>query len=439
MTNPRDPDSGLEELLRSSLHGEAETISPSGDGLARIQQRTAARGRRLWLRPVAVVGGAAVAAAAGFTAYAVTSSQQNGRDTVSANNPTPLPPTTPPATPTTSTTPTAARRLRSSRPRLLPVHLCGAGAELGGAARAVAQPWIVDPVAEAKNFVKNYVLVDGVDQLDGFTSRQAHGDGHPGTHDHRRRFEPAGEGDNRASCSGSARPGWCTAPSIPRRHAQGRVACERRACHLSGDGHAALASGSTRPSGVDVRHHRHPSRRTSGHAGSARNATWSATVAFAPPADPRGAVVVDRRGAVDFRPGAMRGDRRARSIRSRPVTRQYFYAVKNNRISKFSSQNGASLVYLTEAGSPGDSVSDPQLVGDQVYFLAGPSCANSIQSVPSRAATRRPSRPQIPATRSPATASTSRRSTRYYETACVAATSPAARLVINTLRQRHAA
>ena len=73
MTNPREPDSRLEDLLRSSLHGEAETISPSGDGLARIQQRTAARGRRLWLRPVAVVGGAAVAAVAGFTAYAVTS------------------------------------------------------------------------------------------------------------------------------------------------------------------------------------------------------------------------------------------------------------------------------------------------------------------------------------------------------------------------------
>src|SRR5436305_3808912 len=103
MTNPREPDSRLEELLRSSLHGEAETISPSGDGLARIQQRTAARGRRLWLRPVAVVGGAAVAAAAGFTAYAVTSAQHDGSDSVSAPSPTVIP-STPAATVSSSPT-----------------------------------------------------------------------------------------------------------------------------------------------------------------------------------------------------------------------------------------------------------------------------------------------------------------------------------------------
>src|SRR5206468_10366429 len=93
MTNPREPDSRLEDLLRSSLHGEAETITPSGDGLARIQQRTAARGRRLWLRPVAVVGGAAVAAAAGFTAYAVTSANHHDSDTSVLKQPTIIPST----------------------------------------------------------------------------------------------------------------------------------------------------------------------------------------------------------------------------------------------------------------------------------------------------------------------------------------------------------
>src|SRR3954471_15812105 len=101
MTYPRDPDSGLEELLRSTLHGEAETVTPSGDGLARIQQRTAARGRRLWLRPVAVVGGAAVPPVAGFTAYAVTSSHDNGPDSVAIDNPPPVA-TSPVVTPTAS-------------------------------------------------------------------------------------------------------------------------------------------------------------------------------------------------------------------------------------------------------------------------------------------------------------------------------------------------
>src|SRR3954449_13254019 len=91
MTYPRDPDSGLEELLRSTLHGEAETVTPSGDGLARIQQRTAAHGRRLWLRPVAVVGGAAVAAAAGFTADAATSATPHGNDTLLSTPPAGVP------------------------------------------------------------------------------------------------------------------------------------------------------------------------------------------------------------------------------------------------------------------------------------------------------------------------------------------------------------
>src|SRR3954454_9331358 len=107
MTNPREPDSRLEDLLRSSLHGEAETISPSGDGLARIQQRTAARGRRLWLRPVAVVGGAAVAAVAGFTAYAVTSANHSAHDSL-LSKPPPVVPTTPQTCPYPTPTPSNA-------------------------------------------------------------------------------------------------------------------------------------------------------------------------------------------------------------------------------------------------------------------------------------------------------------------------------------------
>src|SRR5436305_5203280 len=151
MTNPREPDSRLEELLRSSLHGEAETISPGGDGLARIQQRTAARSRRMWLRPVAVVGAAAVAAAAGFTAYAVTSAHHDERDSVASHNPTVLP-----STPATAPSPTT-----SKAPPVAPVFPATAFYPFTSAAQEqsweaqngpVAQPWIVDPVAEAKNF-----------------------------------------------------------------------------------------------------------------------------------------------------------------------------------------------------------------------------------------------------------------------------------------------
>src|SRR4051794_21989431 len=166
MTNPREPDSRLEDLLRSSLHGEAETISPSGDGLARIQQRTAARGRRLWLRPVAVVGGAAVAAAAGFTAYAVTSANDNGRDSVASDTPTPpVVATSPAATPTTSTSPTAPAGPVFPATAFYPFTSAAQEHSWEAQRGYVAQPWVLDPVAAAKNFLKSYVLADGVDKV----------------------------------------------------------------------------------------------------------------------------------------------------------------------------------------------------------------------------------------------------------------------------------
>ena len=106
MTFPRDPDSSLEELLRSAMQGEADSISPAGDGLARIQQRVAARrSQRFWLRPVAVVGAAAFAGGAGFTAYALTA-HPDTKDSVAINPGPTVSPTVEPTTPT-STSPTA--------------------------------------------------------------------------------------------------------------------------------------------------------------------------------------------------------------------------------------------------------------------------------------------------------------------------------------------
>ena len=42
-----EPDDGFDALLRDSMHGEAETVMPAGDGLSRIQQRVASRRARL--------------------------------------------------------------------------------------------------------------------------------------------------------------------------------------------------------------------------------------------------------------------------------------------------------------------------------------------------------------------------------------------------------
>jgi len=431
MTYPRDPDSGLEELLRSTLHGEAETVTPGGDGLARIQQRTAARGRRLWLRPVAVVGGAAVAAAAGFTAYAVTSSHQNDRDTVTANNPPSLPPSTPPVTPTTSTTPTAP---------VAPVFPASAFYPFTSAAQEqsweaqrgqIAQPWIVDPVASAKNFVKSYVLADGVDQVMG-----SHLGKRTATVTLGRTMTDGGSNRQvKVTTVNLQRFGkaWLVTGAVDPT-ALLQIASPARSAHVtspvtvSGPGFGVDEAVSVDVAAIGTR-----LSASSGHVSFGGGVpTWSTTVAFAPPADARGAVIVTQGSAADS--GLARIVVTGVTFDSQSSGYpSYFYAVKNNRITKYSSRDGSSLVYLTKPAVAGTTVTDPQLVGDQVYFLAGPSCANSIQSVPVTGG-------------DPTTVATADagyeisgfsvhvpKVNTFYETACVPGTSPAARLVINTL------
>src|SRR3954447_1164231 len=431
MTYPRDPDSGLEELLRSTLHGEAETISPSGDGLARIQQRTAARGRRLWLRPVAVVGGAAVAAAAGFTAYAVTSAHHDESDSVLAHNPTVIPSTPTAASP--SPTP-------SKTPPVAPVFPAAAFYPFTSAAQEqsweaqrgqIAQPWIVDPVAEAKNFVKNYMLADGVDQLMG---------SHLG-----KRTATVTLGRT-ISDAGSNRPVKVTTVKLQRfgkawlvigavdPGGMLKVSSPASGAHVtspvtvSGPGYGVDEAVS-----VDVATIGTHLDAATGHASfGAGSPTWSTSVAFAPPADARGAVIVIDGGAVDSGPAriVVNGVTFDSALTGYPA---YFYAVKNNRITKYSAHSADTIVYLTKPPVAGTTVSDPQLVGDRVYFLAGPSCANSIQSVPVTGGD-----PTTVATADPGYEITGYsvagpKVNTFYETACVPNTSPQARLVINTV------
>src|SRR3954447_16468239 len=301
MTYPRDPDSGLEELLRSTLHGEAETISPSGDGLARIQQRTAARGRRLWLRPVAVVGGAAVAAAAGFTAYAVTSAHDNGRDSVSAPNPTVFPST---PTATVSTTPT------TTPPAAGPVFPAKAFYPFTTEAQEksweaqrgfVAQPWFIDPVAEAKTFVKSYVLADGVattmgTHIAGRTATVTLGryisDGttkHPVkvTTVQLQRFGKAWLVTGAADPNGNLK----VSSPTPAAHVTSPLTVTGPSYGVDEAIRVDVATIGTRFSAA--------SGRASFGTGSS---PWSTSVAFAPPADPRGAIVVTEASAADGGP-----------------------------------------------------------------------------------------------------------------------------------------
>src|SRR5205823_5404249 len=144
MTFPRDPDSSLEELLRSALVGEADAVSPAGDGLARIQARVSSRrSRRFWLRPVVVVGAAAVVGGAGFTAYALTA-HPDSPDSVSTGRVTPLPST--PATIATASVSPTSTPVSPAFPSSAFYPFTSAAAELSWEAQkgAVAQPWITD-------------------------------------------------------------------------------------------------------------------------------------------------------------------------------------------------------------------------------------------------------------------------------------------------------
>ena len=402
MTNPREPDSRLEDLLRSSLHGEAETISPSGDGLARIQQRTAARGRRLWLRPVAVVGGAAVAAVAGFTAYAVTSSQDNGPDSVAANNPTP-PATSPAITPTAT---------QSSTP-----------------------PPPADPVASAKKFVQQYVQATDVKTV---LSQQVAGKNAAIT-----------LGRSIADAS-SLRPVKVTTVQLQRfGKAWLVVAAVDPTGYLkisSPSGGARVTSPATVTGSafgveevvrVDVatigtRFSTSPGRAQFGNG----TKSWSTSVAFAQPADPRGAVVVTENSLADS--GTSRIVVKGVTFNSEQSGYpQYFYGIKNDRVTKFSSRTGDAISYLT-AAEPGGGASDPQLVGDRVYYLSGSgTCTNALRYVPTSGGPSQPAGGTGNSWNSDDGYVITHYSVRddrvsaVYETACDSGTTPAAKLIVH--------
>src|SRR3954447_9271532 len=381
MTNPREPDSRLEDLLRSSLHGEAETISPSGDGLARIQQRTAARGRRLWLRPVAVVGGAAVAAVAGFTAYAVTSANHSGDDSLLSKQPTVVP-----TTPQTSPFPTATTS--STPPPAGPVFPATAFYPFTSAAQEqsweaqrgyVAQPWVLEPVAAAKKFVLQYVQATDVKTV---LSQHVAG-----------KTAAITLGRSIADAS-SLRPVKVTTVQLQR---FGKAWLVVGALDPTGYLKISSPSGGSRVASpvtvtgsafgveeavrVDVatigtRFSASPGRAQFGNG----TKSWSTSVAFAQPADPRGSVVVTENSLADG--GTSRIVVKGVTFDSEQSGYpQYFYGIKNDRVTKFSSRTGAAISYLTPP-EPGGGASDPQLVGDRVYYLSGSgTCANELRWV----------------------------------------------------------
>jgi hypothetical protein len=382
MTFPGDGDGSLEELLRNALRGEADHISPAGDGLSRIQQRVTSRRRRQWwVRPMLALGSVTVVAAAGVGAYVATSHPTQNDSLLTGKQPQIVPSASQTAitpSPTTSRTTPAAPAF----PAAAFYPFTSAAAELSWEAQGgpATEPWATDPVAAAQHFVTAYVLADQVTAVMGKRVRGASAtvtlgrtlsDGssqHPVkvTTVHLQKFGRAWlvlgaddpNGDLRVTSPASgARITTPVTVSGPSYGVDEAVEVDVRAIGepflTAAHGTASFGNGS---------------------------APWSTTVAFTPPADPRGAVVVIENSPADGGPGriTVTGVTFASEATGYPA---YYYAEKNGRIAKFSARDGAALTYLTPARSLADK--DPQLVGADIYYVhTDADCRNSIWVVP---------------------------------------------------------
>jgi hypothetical protein len=375
----------LEELLRTSLLDEAETITPAGDGLARIQGRVSTRrARASWWHPMAALGGVAVVAVAGFAAYAATRSPDHP-STLKVN---PSNNSSSPTPDASASTPSAPVVSAPTYPATAFFPFTSEAAERQWVAQdgPRKQPWVLDPRLLAKMFVASFVQQPSVDtvysnKVSGRTASVTLG---RTLHDGKRaipvkvttvqlvHFDKAWlvvgatdpNGDLRLS---NPRPGQTlTSPAV-----------------VAGPGYGVDEAVS-----IDVRSLSGIDRTGAAPTASFGNGVpeWSTTVAFSAP-DPRGAVVVVSPSAADGGPGRILVTGVNFATVQPASYPQYFYGVKNGRVAKFSARNGASISYLTPP-EPGGGASDPQLVGDQVFYLAGGgTCVNELRSVPAAGGT----------------------------------------------------
>jgi len=371
MTFPDERDSGLEELLRTTLRGEADPINPSGDGLARIQQRVnARRSRRMWLRPVAAVGALAVVGGAGFAAYAFTRPTQDN-DTISASSAHPSSPAT--STPTPTATPSVPVQASAFPATGMFPYTSGAAEQAGGLS------WAGNSEQVAEHFVSDLAGVAGVDQVVTSKATKDQASVTLGRFATGNRMVPVttvqlvhygnswivvGATDARGTLVVTTPTAGANATSPilvsgPDYGADESVQLSLRSVQSVGP----LATGNV----------------SFGSDGQ----SWSAKLRFTPPADPVGGVVAYETSAEDGGPARLAvipvrfGSSSVQAAGYPP----YFYGIKSDRVTKFASRNGAAVDFLT-AAQPGGGASDPQLVGDRVYYLAGAgTCANALMSV----------------------------------------------------------
>ena len=424
-----EPDDGIDALLRDSMRGAADTVMPSGDGLSRIQQRVAGRRARLrWMRPAMALGSAALVGLVAVGTYAAV----HGGGTATVKTPIATQPAS--VTPTTQPTPTQSTPaapvvafpkhaifpfVSASDERAWEQGVADASGDWHGDAQAVATSWVSNilqvPSLHVTRTVSTPTKVDvvmGRDQTDGSSTRAI-----VVTTVHLVKYGKAWVVTGATDDSRQLRIG---SPAAGSKVSSPVVA--------SGPG-----GGVDRAASVQVRDATTPASYGEGHTGTFGVQGWSADVSFSSPTSPVGVLLVVEASSADGLPSRVAAEQVRFGASSVSAGPQYFYGIKGGRVTKFDASSGAALTYLT-LQQPGGPESDPQLVGNDVYFIRsiGP-CGGALHKVPASASNGTPRDQQIASPDSGyaitgyAISNTSRYT--YYEQTCDSTRSPQARLV----------
>ncbi|HET7530591.1 MAG TPA: Gmad2 immunoglobulin-like domain-containing protein [Mycobacteriales bacterium] len=377
-----DPDDGFEALLRDSMHDQADSVLPAGDGLSRIQQRVAVRRARLrWLRPAAALGSAAVLAVIGVGAYAAVNGN-GGTDRVETPPLTQTPGSPSPSV-TSSPSPTTAPAAVTGFPKRAIFPFVNAAEERSWEQQADGghMPWVADPKGVATFWVANYLQLPSIDTFvrqTSFTSSRV----------------DVVLGRNQSD-AGSQRQVEVTTVHLVKygkawivvgaSDGSGllRISSPKAGATVSSPVEASGPGGGVhRAATVEVRDAATPTKYGEGQAGSfGSNVGWSTSVSFSTPSRSVGVLVVIEKSDADGLPLRVTAEQVRFGTSSVSAGPAYFYGIKNGRVTKFAARNGAAIDYLTDP-QPGGGASDPQLVGSDVYFLrANGPCSVALHNV----------------------------------------------------------
>ena len=372
-----DDNSSFDELLRSAMAEEADTVVPAGDGLARIQQRVRDReGRVRWMRPALALGSAAVVAAAGVGVAAIVNNTRDDKLGVT--------PSTPQSTePVASSTTEPVTNITFPAQAIFPFTTAAAEQGWEQDYQSGGTQWEADPTLVAQRWVEDFLDQPTVDRVISTTDDgsdkvvtlgrilQAEGQNlFPVTTVHLTPY------DNAWIVTGATDPNSYLSFTTPE---PGSTIITPVAVTGPGFGVDEAVQ-------LDVR----DATSTTSYGTttvSFGNGTplWRGSINFNRPTSPVGVLLAVDHSPADGGPSRIVAEQVQFAPAAPNQPPPYFYAVKNNRITKFASRTGSPINYLTTE-QPGGGVSDPQVVGTDVYYLQGAgTCANALMKVPTSA------------------------------------------------------